>query len=207
MVPKDELQHYIRMRNAREARGLYSPLRADYGGQPDGRGTDGHTEPHGGGQMHTVARIVLLALGGLAFLRMRWAYAAYVALALAWIPASAGFRLHAPPCEMSITAAGVALSLTKWAHIVLFGIFFLMTLRQFRRVTFRNAALAMLATLVMGLMIELTEGASGTGSCRMRDLFPDAAGALIAYAFVMAFRLLQSGKRDGRRDDSKAEIG
>lgn len=167
--------------------------------------------------MHTLARIVLLALGGLAFFRIRWAYLGYVALALAWIPASAGFRLHAPPCEMSITSAGVALSLTKWAHILLFGIFFLMTLRQFRRVTTRNAAIALFATVVMGLMIELAEGASGTGSCRMRDLFPDAAGALIAYAFVVSFNVLasrggrragpQSGRDSGRRDDSKAEVG
>ena len=63
-------------------------------------------------------------------------------------------------------------ALTKCKHIVLFGIFFLMTYAQV-------ALWATLATMVMGVLIELEEGATGTGYCHLHDLLPDAAGALL----------------------------
>ena len=37
----------------------------------------------------------------------------------------------------------------------------------------------------MGLFVELAEGISGEGHCRMRDLVPDAAGALLGAVYVL----------------------
>jgi len=46
--------------------------------------------------------------------------------------------------------------------------------------TYAQVALwATLATMVMGVLIELEEGATGTGYCHLHDLLPDAAGALL----------------------------
>lgn len=43
-----------------------------------------------------------------------------------------------------------------------------------------------LATVGIGVLIELEEGATRAGYCRMTDVAPDAWGALIAMALVMA---------------------
>lgn len=118
----------------------------------------------------------------------RWAYAIFVLLAFLWIPGSAGFRLHPPRCEMQFGFDLALYSLTNYKHIVLFAIFFLMTRVQLggRR---HAMVIAAAATLAVGLLIELEEGATGRGHCRMRDLVPDSAGALIGAAIA------GSGKR------------
>jgi hypothetical protein len=36
----------------------------------------------------------------------------------------------------------------------------------------------------MGLVVELEEGATRTGNCRLTDLLPDLAGALVALLLV-----------------------
>jgi hypothetical protein len=135
--------------------------------------------------MWPLVGIISFALGVIALFGKRYAYAAFVVLAVARIPARTGFRLHAPPCETAVTLAGSALSMTKWAHIMLFGWFFLLTAAQFNRKTAANMGLALAATVAMGLLIELEEGATGTGNCRMRDLVPDTAGALIGWVLVI----------------------
>ena len=38
---------------------------------------------------------------------------------------------------------------------------------------------AFLATIVMGALVELAEGVSGQGHCRMRDMLPNTAGAIL----------------------------
>jgi hypothetical protein len=40
-------------------------------------------------------------------------------------------------------------------------------------------------TLAMGALVELAEGITGRGHCRLRDLIPDSAGALAGAAFVL----------------------
>jgi hypothetical protein len=42
----------------------------------------------------------------------------------------------------------------------------------------------------MGALIEIEEGATRTGYCRMTDVVPDAWGALIAMAPVMAVAMI-----------------
>jgi len=48
----------------------------------------------------------------------------------------------------------------------------------------RAFALAALATMLVGLMVELEQGATGTGNCQLHDLIPDALGVLLG-AFLM----------------------
>lgn len=115
----------------------------------------------------------------------RWAYAVFIVLGFVWIPARTGFHLHAPPCDAGFHLASVL----KYKHITLFGIFFLMTWVQLRRT--RHAILwAVLATLAMGVLIELEEGATGTGYCHASDLIPDLTGALLGAAIVAGRRAL-----------------
>jgi hypothetical protein len=68
--------------------------------------------------------------------------------------------------------------------MVLFGLFFLVTLAMFDRVDRRSLSWSLVATFAMGLVVELEEGATRTGNCRLTDLLPDLAGALVALLLV-----------------------
>jgi VanZ family protein len=105
-------------------------------------------------------------------------------VAVARIPARTGFRLKAPACDMRLTLANAGLSLTKLPHVILFGIFFLLTVLQFDRIDRRTIAWSFVATLAIGVLIELEEGATRTGNCRMTDVLPDLVGALLAMALL-----------------------
>jgi hypothetical protein len=155
-----------------------------------------------------VIRSVLTAAAAiLAFWGKRWAYFAFIALALLYFPMSVGFRLDPQPCEWMFDLYLAAFSLTNYAHIVLFAVFFVMTSRQFRMSGWPQYGWAALATLVVGLLLEFAEGISGKGHCRMRDLIPDAAGALIGAGFVLLWDLLwhkiRRQPRDTGADDTR----
>jgi hypothetical protein len=114
----------------------------------------------------------------------RWAYAAYMLFAVAQIPARTGFRLRSPACDTRLTLHNAQLSMTKVPHIVLFGFFFLLTALQFDHVDRRMLAWSFIATVVLGLLVELEEGATRTGNCRLTDVLPDIVGGLIAMVLV-----------------------
>jgi VanZ family protein len=117
-----------------------------------------------------------IVLAAFALRGARWAYAVFLLLGLFWIPGSAGFHLHHPDCEGLVSFDLALFSLTNYKHIFLFGVFFLMTRVQLGRA--RHALLlAAAATIAMGVLIELEEGATNR-HCRLRDLAPDCAGAL-----------------------------
>jgi len=80
--------------------------------------------------------------------------------------------------------------LTKVPHVVLFGMFFLLTVAQFDRLNRTSVGWSFLATVAMGALVEIEEGATRTGYCRMTDVVPDACGALIAMALVMAVAMI-----------------
>ena len=124
----------------------------------------------------------------------RWAYAIFVILALVWIPARTGFHLHRPPCQMQFTRDLVLGSIMKYKHISLWAAFFLMTWVQFRRTRY-VLLIASAATMAVGILIELEEGATGTGLCKATDLLPDAIGLLIGAVIATLWR----------RQDLKAE--
>jgi len=113
----------------------------------------------------------------------RWAYAVFVVLAFVWIPARTGFVFHRPPCRMQFTPELALNSLMKYKHIVLWTAFSVMTWIQVRRSRY-SLLIAAIATIAIGVLIELEEGATGTGMCRATDLLPDAVGALIGAAIA-----------------------
>lgn len=129
---------------------------------------------------------VVLALLALIALRgKRWAYLAFVVLGLLYFPAQTHFRVHAPKCQLVIpTMNVVVLSLQNYALMALFAGFCWMSWIQFRGSKARFIW-AVLATVLAGALVEIAEGMTGRGSCRVRDLVPAAAGALGA-ALVLA---------------------
>ena len=129
---------------------------------------------------------MLIALGVIAWIVLavfalrgaRWAYAIFIILAFVWIPARTGFHFHRPACNLQLSVDLALFSMTKYKHIFLFGMFFLMTRVQLGRTRYA-VVIATTATIVVGILIEIEETATRTGSCNLRDLVPDAAGALI----------------------------
>jgi VanZ family protein len=85
-------------------------------------------------------------------------------------------------------------SLTNYAHIVLFVWFFLMARAQFRRSHWSDFAWAALASVIMGALVELAEGISGRGHCRLRDLIPDAVGIMLGSGIVYLWNRLRRSK-------------
>jgi len=122
--------------------------------------------------------VVWIVLAVFALRGAGWAYAVFVILAFVWIPARAGFHLHRPECETRLSLDLVLFSLTNYKHVFLFAVFFLMTRVQLGRTPYA-LLIATAATLAIGVLIEIEQGATGDGHCRMRDLFPDSAGALV----------------------------
>ena len=121
-------------------------------------------------------------------------------VAIERIPARTGFRFDGRHCDVRLSLDNVQLSLTKVPHIVLFGIFFLITVVQFDRLDRRAFAWSLLATFALGMLVELEEGATRTGNCRLTDVLPDVVGALIAMTIVA----VTIAVRDRRRHPSVA---
>src|SRR5205814_6791355 len=112
----------------------------------------------------------------------RWAYFAFVLLGLMYFPAQTHFRVHVPKCEQILpTLQVLVVSLHNYAYIALFAGFYWMSWVTFRRSDARGVW-ALLATLLVAVLVEIAEGMTGGGRgqvhCRVRDLVPDAAGAL-----------------------------
>ena len=128
--------------------------------------------------MMLALRIASIVFGLIAFRGIRWAYVAYVVLALLYFPLQVGFQFHPRACQLAISPGLALESLRNWAHIVLFGIFYVMTIAQFRVKSGAAFAWAALIVIAMGATVEILEGATGSRNCRLRDLVPDAAGAL-----------------------------
>jgi len=122
--------------------------------------------------------------------RRRWAYGAYMVVAALRIPARVGFRLVAPVCDVRLTLDNAARSMTKVPHIVLFAAFFVITFLQFDQLSRRALGWSLLATIALGLLVELEEGATRTGNCRLTDVLPDVTGAGVAAAILLVGALL-----------------
>jgi VanZ family protein len=135
--------------------------------------------------------IVWIVLALFALRGARWAYAVFVILAFVWIPARAGFHLHRPECEMQLSVDLALFSLTNYKHVLLFAIFFLMTRVQLGRTPYA-LLIATAATIAIGILIEVEQGATGNGHCRMRDLIPDSEGALVGALFASIWKGLKS---------------
>src|SRR5438552_2242870 len=135
-----------------------------------------------------LALLALIALRG-----KRWAYPAFVVLGLLYFPAQTHFHVHAPKCEQLLpTMQVLVLSLHNYAYIALFAGFYWMSWVQFGRSDAR-AVWALLATLLVGALVEIAEGMTltGRGHCRVRALVPDAAGALGAALLLAVWSWLR----------------
>ena len=101
---------------------------------------------------------------------------------------SVGFRFNPQPCELTPTLSLAIFSLTNYAHIVLFAFCFVITSAQFQEFNWSAFAWAALLTIVMGGLVEAAQGVTGKGHCRLRDLIPDTAGALLGSVIVPLLR-------------------
>jgi hypothetical protein len=138
---------------------------------------------------------VFVVLCLLAFLGKRWAYFTFIVLGILYFPASVGFHFHPRPCDCVLSWPLVQFALTKSGHIVRFAIFFLMTSAQLRGSSSRTQYLVSWgAVMAMGIYVELAEGFTGSGNCRLRDLFPDAAGAMIGTVLWFAWSRLRASR-------------
>lgn len=136
---------------------------------------------------------VLLLAGAFFTPALRWrraAFAGFVTLGLGSFALRAGWPatpLTPTACEGLVGPALALYSFRNTPHIVLFALCFLLARVQFGWTradgrSSRRADLGALAiTMIVGALVELAEGATGTGHCRLRDLLPDAAGALLGW--------------------------
>ena len=145
--------------------------------------------------MKLLAWLVHVALAILALRGIRWAYVTFVLMGLLYFPVSVGFKLNPRPCELAPGFQLAIHSLTNYAHIVMFAIFFVITSAQLRMSRWTGYAWAALATIVMGALVEISQGVTGNGHCRLRDLIPDTAGILIGAAVVLLWNRLRRRQR------------
>jgi hypothetical protein len=141
--------------------------------------------------MKLLVYLGFLVLGILSLRGLRWAYITFVLLGLLYFPASVGFRLDPQPCELTFDIPLAIHSLTNYAHIVLFALFFIMTSAQFRMSNWSAFAWAAMAGIIMGVLVELAEGITGNGHCRSRDLIPNAVGILLGSVIVLLWNRIR----------------
>lgn len=150
--------------------------------------------------------LIFFVLGILSLRGKLWAYITYVVLGLLYFPMSVGFRFNPQPCELVFDVALALHSMTNYAHIILFVLFFLMTSAQFRMSRWQGVACAALAAITMGALVELAEGITGNGHCRSRDLIPDTAGILLGSAIVLLWnRIRKNQPRVSARDAEQTQ--
>lgn len=145
--------------------------------------------------MRVLLFLVFIVLGILSLRGLRWAYITYVLLGLLFFPARVGFRLNPQPCELVLNIPLALFSLTNYGHVVLFTLFFVMTKAQFRSSKWPAFAWAALAAIIMGVLVELAEGITGKGHCRLRDLVPDTAGIMLGALIVLTWNGLRKKAR------------
>jgi len=144
--------------------------------------------------MSVLAAIVRVALALLALRGVRWAYFAFIAAGLAYFPMHVGFHFQPRACQLVFGPRLALHSLTNFPHIILFGIFFLLSAIHFRvsrKSDDRVFLLASIATLTVGALVEIAEGVTGAGNCRLRDLIPDSAGALLGATTLMIWQTIR----------------
>jgi 4-amino-4-deoxy-L-arabinose transferase-like glycosyltransferase len=133
-----------------------------------------------------------IVLGVLSLRPTRWAYVTFVVLGMLFFPASVGFQFHPRPCECAFSIPLAIFAITKYGHIWRFAFFFLMTAAQVRgRRVSTQFLIALGAVMAMGIYVELAEGITGSGNCRLRDLVSDLAGAVLGAVMLMLWMLVR----------------
>lgn len=127
----------------------------------------------------------------------RWTYAIVMPLSLLYFPFKAG-GVRPIECEWTFDASLAVYSLRNVPHIVMFAIFFMLSIAQLPNVR-RGAVWSFAACLVMGFLVEIAEGATGIHNCRMRDLIPDMAGAVAGAVTVWIVRRVATSRASAGR--------
>ena len=157
--------------------------------------------------MKLIAGLLFFALAILAIRGARWAYAGFALWILLQFPASVGFRLHPKACYLTVNPPLALYSLSNYPHMILFGIFFIVTALHFRLSSWRSLAWAIGLTVAMGAAMEIAQGLSGTHHCKASDLIPDFVGALVGLIVVILGRTIASARlsrRNGLVRESQA---
>jgi hypothetical protein len=147
--------------------------------------------------MRLLVFLGFFVLGILSLRGVRWAYITFVLLGLFYFPASVGFRFDPQPCELTFDLPLAIHSLTNYAHIVLLALFFLMTSAQLRMSNWSAFAWVAIATVSMGGLVELAQGLTGKGHCRLRDLIPNTVGILLGSVIVLFWNRIRSRPQPG----------
>lgn len=152
--------------------------------------------------MHSLIIPATFVLGLVALVfgsKARWAYVLMVALGLLYFPARVGFQLRPSGCQIEFNLELALLSLRNFSHIIHFAWFFIVTAAQFSGRTLSTFIWSGAISLLMGLAVELGEGLTGKGNCRIRDLVPDAVGALVGASLLLLWnagsKVLHRGSR------------
>ncbi|HEX5735720.1 MAG TPA: VanZ family protein [Blastocatellia bacterium] len=141
--------------------------------------------------MKLLAFLAFVLLGILSLRGIRWAYFTFVLMSLLYFPVSVGFRFNPQPCELTPSVQLAIHSLTNYAHIVMFALFFVMTSAQLRMSNWSAYGWAAIATIGMGALVEIGQGVTGKGHCRLRDLIPDTTGILIGAIIVLLWNRMR----------------
>ena len=120
----------------------------------------------------------------------RWVYGIVFPLSLLYFPIKAG-GVRPIQCQWTFDFKMAVYSLGNFPHMIGFAIFFVLTVAQLPNVK-RAIAWAFAASLVLGFLVEIAEGATGIHNCRMRDLIPDMAGACIGALVIVIARFTVS---------------
>jgi VanZ family protein len=120
-------------------------------------------------------------------------------------PASIGFQMHPKACYLTVNLPLALASLSNYPHMILFGIFFVVTALHFRLSGLQPLAWAIGATVAMGAGMEIAQGLSGTHHCKAIDLTPDFIGAMLGLLIVVLGRTIANARR-ARGDDPIREI-
>jgi len=143
----------------------------------DGAGQAGQSAGgDGGGARAFWAYHARMIAGFTRFSRFRrWGYTLFLIVGVLGIPAQAHFRLYAPFCDLRMAWDNSRLSLMKVPHFVLFGVFFLFTAWQFARLDRRSLSWSLVATLALGILVELEEGRRAPATAGWRISCPMSA--------------------------------
>ena len=153
--------------------------------------------------MSALIAVASIILAILAARGTRWAYLLFIVIGLAYFPLQSGFRLNPRACQLVFDKDLALFSLTNYAHIILFGIFFLISAAQFASYDWSQAnrlLAAAGATLLMGALVELAQGISGNHNCRLRDLIPDTAGVVLGALILTGWNALKPKQVPGQRE-------
>lgn len=113
-------------------------------------------------------------------------------------------------CELLVGPTLALHSFRNRPHLLLFAACFVVARAQFRpsgadrRARWRAGAAALAISLAVGALLQVAQGVSGAGHCRLRDLLPDAAGALLGWATLGMLMAVHSRWRPGRTDGRAA---